>query len=387
MDLSLERTVEVRRRLAIEFEVPLISVAGTNGKGSTCAMLESIALQAGYRVGALPEARTGALRGALPHRRPAPSRREALLPHFEAVEAARGEITLTKFEFTTLAIARLLAASGARSGDPRGRAWRPLRRGQCLRCRLRGDHQHRARSHGVSRPRPRVDRLREGAHHAAWPSGDRQRPAAAAKRGRACGGDRRRPVAGRPRFQHQRRSSSSGRGAGGGSASTRWPIRPCAVPTSCSMRPARWPHSRRCANACRSPRRRCATASRLVELPGRFQIVPGQPTLVLDVAHNPHAVATLVHNLDQMGFFPRTHVVFGVMADKDIAAMLTRLAPLVDNWYFTDLPSARAAERAGDLAALARQPGSCAARGRSALCCHADPQQAHRCGDRRRRPG
>src|SRR6185369_16910409 len=42
----------------------------------------------------------------------------------------------------------------------------------------------------------------------------------------------------------------------------------------------------------------------LVELPGRFQIVPGQPTLVLDVAHNPHAVATLAQNLDQMGFYP-----------------------------------------------------------------------------------
>ena len=56
-----------------------------------------------------------------------------------------------------------------------------------------------------------------------------------------------------------------------------------------------------------------------VELPGRFQIVPGQPTLVLDVAHNPHAVAALALNLDQMGFFPRTHAVFGAMADKDIA--------------------------------------------------------------------
>ena len=47
IDLSLERVVEVRARLGIEFKVPLITVAGTNGKGSTCAMLEAIALQAG----------------------------------------------------------------------------------------------------------------------------------------------------------------------------------------------------------------------------------------------------------------------------------------------------------------------------------------------------
>ena len=42
----------------------------------------------------------------------------------------------------------------------------------------------------------------------------------------------------------------------------------------------------------------------MVELPGRFQIVPGQPALVLDVAHNPQAVAALAVNLDAMGFYP-----------------------------------------------------------------------------------
>jgi dihydrofolate synthase/folylpolyglutamate synthase len=80
-----------------------------------------------------------------------------------------------------------------------------------------------------------------------------------------------------------------------------------------------------------------------VELPGRFQIIPGQPTLVLDVAHNPHSVAALAANLDAMGFFPTTHAVFGAMADKDLAPMLARINPLVDRWYFTDLPTPRAA--------------------------------------------
>ena len=80
----------------------------------------------------------------------------------------------------------------------------------------------------------------------------------------------------------------------------------------------------------------------MVELPGRFQIVPGQPALVLDVAHNPHSVAALAANLDAMGFFPVTHAVFGAMADKDLPAMLQRVNPLIDRWYFTDLPTARA---------------------------------------------
>jgi dihydrofolate synthase/folylpolyglutamate synthase len=80
-----------------------------------------------------------------------------------------------------------------------------------------------------------------------------------------------------------------------------------------------------------------------VELPGRFQIIPGQPTLVLDVAHNPHAIAALTANLDAMSYHPRTHAVFGAMADKDLAAMLPKISPLIDHWYVCDLPTPRAA--------------------------------------------
>ncbi len=80
----------------------------------------------------------------------------------------------------------------------------------------------------------------------------------------------------------------------------------------------------------------------MVQLPGRFQIMPGQPAVVLDVAHNAHSVAALVANLDAMGYFPVTHAVVGVMADKDVKDMLQRMAPLVNCWYFTDLPTSRA---------------------------------------------
>ena len=109
-----------------------------------------------------------------------------------------------------------------------------------------------------------------------------------------------------------------------------------------------------------------------VELPGRFQIIPGQPTLVLDVAHNPHSVAALAANLDAMGFFPTTHAVFGAMADKDLAPMFAKVAPLIDRWYFTDLPLARAATGA-DL--LARWTAQNTRRDASAQA-HADPMQA-----------
>jgi dihydrofolate synthase/folylpolyglutamate synthase len=80
-----------------------------------------------------------------------------------------------------------------------------------------------------------------------------------------------------------------------------------------------------------------------VEWSGRFQMLPGQPAVVLDVAHNPHSVAALAHNLDAMGYFAVTRAVMGAMADKDLQAMVQRLQPLVEHWYFCDLPSPRAA--------------------------------------------
>jgi dihydrofolate synthase / folylpolyglutamate synthase len=112
----------------------------------------------------------------------------------------------------------------------------------------------------------------------------------------------------------------------------------------------------------------------LVELPGRFQIVPGQPALVLDVAHNAHAVAALSANLDAMGFFPTTHAVFGAMADKDLAPMFAKIGPLVDRWYFTDLPTPRAASAQALLEKWRAQPG----RRDVPASTHANPEEALR---------
>jgi dihydrofolate synthase / folylpolyglutamate synthase len=52
----------------------------------------------------------------------------------------------------------------------------------------------------------------------------------------------------------------------------------------------------------------------------------------------------LAANLDAMGFYPATHAIFGAMADKDVAPMLQRMLPLVEHWYFTHLPTPRAAK-------------------------------------------
>lgn len=349
MDLSLERTVEVRRRLGFGFPMPLISVAGTNGKGSTCAMLERIALCAGYRVGLYqkPELVHFEERCRVDGQ---PVAADALLPHFAAVEQARGDITLTKFEFTTLAIARLLALSGVDlvilevGLGARFDAVNAFDADCVVITSIDLDHMEFLGPDRESIGFEKAHIMRAGkpaivsdpvppqsvVDHAAavgadlWlvgrdfnTSGDQQQWAWAGRQRRYAG------LAYPSLRGANQLLNAAGALAAFESLRERLPITAQAVRSGLAT----------------------------VELPGRFQIVPGQPTLVLDVAHNPHAVATLVHNLDQMGFFPRTHVVFGAMADKDLAGMFTRLAPLVDHWHFTDLPGARSA-RAQDLAAL-----------------------------------
>jgi dihydrofolate synthase/folylpolyglutamate synthase len=93
-----------------------------------------------------------------------------------------------------------------------------------------------------------------------------------------------------------------------------------------------------------------------VALPGRFQVLPGKPAIVLDVAHNPHAAAVLAQNLGNMGYFPYTYAVFGAMRDKDIAGVLARLKGEIDHWCVTDLPLPRAAS-AEELEAALREAG------------------------------
>jgi dihydrofolate synthase/folylpolyglutamate synthase len=90
------------------------------------------------------------------------------------------------------------------------------------------------------------------------------------------------------------------------------------------------------------------TGLALVELPGRFQVLPGRPAVILDVAHNPHAAATLAQNVGNMGFAPFTYAVFGIMQDKDIDGVIAAMAPHVDHWCVADLPSPRTA-RASEL--------------------------------------
>lgn len=365
MDLSLERTVEVRRRLGLAFNVPLISVGGTNGKGSTCAMLEAIALRAGYRVGLYqkPELVHFTERCRVGGR---PVAADALLPHFAAVEKARAEITLTKFEFTTLAIASLLAHEALDvvilevGLGGRFDAVNAFDADCAVITSIALDHTEFLGPDRESIGFEKAHIMRPGKPAVL---SDPQPPQSVIAHAAAIGADL--WQVGRD-FNHsgdRQQWGWSGRGrryAGLAYPSLRGAnqlLNAAGVLAAFEALRSVLPIS---AQAIRSG---LAT----VDLPGRFQIVPGQPALVLDVAHNPQAVGALALNLDAMGFYPRTFAVFGAMRDKDIAGLLQRMRPLVDAWYLCDLPTARAA-RADELAQILG--------GDADTHCHATPAQA-----------
>jgi dihydrofolate synthase/folylpolyglutamate synthase len=341
MDLSLERTVEVRRRLGIEFTMPLVVVAGTNGKGSTCAMLESIALQAGYRVGLYqkPELVHFTERCRVDGR---PVDADALLPHFDAVEQARGDITLTKFEFTTLAIARLLSQApldlvilevglGGRYD-----AVNAFDADCSVITSIDLDHTEFLGPDRESIGFEKAHVMRTGRPAIV---GDPLPPASVVDHAREIGADL--WLAGRD-FRHDGdRQQWNWAGRGRRYNGLAFPaLRGANQLLNASAALAAFESLRErlpiTAQAVR-------TGLALVDLPGRFQVVPGQPALVLDVAHNPQSVAALALNLDAMGFYPRTRAVFGAMRDKDIAGALAKIRPLIDAWHVCTLPTARAA--------------------------------------------
>jgi len=348
IDMTLARVEQMRDRLGLRFTAPVVTVAGTNGKGSTCAMLESIALQAGYRVGLYikPHFMDFEERCRVGGQSVSP---ESLLPHFEAVEAARGEVALTYFEFTTLAILRRLAQEpldlvilevglGGRLD-----AVNAIDADVSVITSIDLDHVEYLGPDRESIGREKAGILRTGRPAVC---SDPVPPASIAAEAERLGVDLRqsgkdfRFEGDRQQWRWQGRSKRYAGLAYPALRGANQLLNAAGVLAAFEALNERMPIS---AQAVRS-------GLAMVELPGRFQVLPGQPAVVLDVAHNPHAVATLAQNLDQMGFSPRTHAVFGAMGDKDLDEVLAKIAPWIDHWHFCDLPTPRAATSA-DLAA------------------------------------
>jgi dihydrofolate synthase/folylpolyglutamate synthase len=352
IDMGLDRVKTVADRMGLTFDCPVITVAGTNGKGSTCAMLEAILLESGYRTGVYTSPHLVDFEERCRVRGDIASAAD-LVTAFARVEKARAQpdgVSLTYFEFTTLAILQLLVDAkldvvvlevglGGRLD-----AVNIIDTDCAIITSIDLDHME-----FLGPDRESIGREKAGIMRTGRPVvvSDPMPPQSVLDHAQALGADL-------WRFGHDFNFSGDKQQWGWAGRGRRYSglaypalrganqlVNASGVLAALTALRERLPVT---AQAVRS-------GLAFVELPGRFQIIPGQPTLVLDVAHNPHSVAALTANLDAMGFFPTTHAVFGAMADKDLTPMFSKIGPLINKWYFTDLPTPRAAS-AQDLRAM-----------------------------------
>lgn len=374
IDMGLDRVRIVARRMGLALRCPVITVAGTNGKGSTCVMLEAIFRESGYRTGVYTSPHLVHFEERLRLDGQAVKASD-LMTSFARVEQARSTqgdaVSLTYFEFSTLAILDAMQHSDMDVAilevglGGRLDAVNIIDADCAIITSIDLDHtallgpdresigrekagiMRTGRPVVVSDPVPPQSVLDHALEIGAdlWRvgvdfnvSGDKQQWGWAG-RGRRYSGLAYPALRGANQLVNA-----------GGVLAALTALREQLPVTAQSVR----------------------NGLVFVDLPGRFQIVPGQPTLVMDVAHNPHAAAALALNLDAMGFFPRTHAVFGLMQDKDLLAMLARMGPLIDAWYFTDLPT----ERARSGADLCTQWKAFNTRKDATASVHPDPESA-----------
>lgn len=347
IQLGLERVAAVRAALKPDPDAVVITVGGTNGKGSCCAMLEAILLAEGYRVGCYTS----------PHLLRYNERvridgkdasDEALVAGFNAVEAARGDTPLTYFEHGTLAAWAVFAAQkldviilevglGGRLD-----AVNVIDADCALVTSVALDHMDY-----LGDTREAIGFEKAGIFRADRPAvcGDPQPPASllahaasigaqlwVSGRDFGFGGDRQ-------QWGYWRYPAPQSQGALVKRAGLAYPalrgtnqlLNASAVITVLDTLRDRVPVSMQAIRQ----------GLMLVDVPGRFQVLPGRPAVVLDVAHNPQAAGVLAENLGSMGFYPETWAVFGMLGDKDVDGVLGLIKDRVDHWLLADLPGPR----------------------------------------------
>jgi dihydrofolate synthase/folylpolyglutamate synthase len=341
IDMGLERVAKVKRRLKIRFECPVITVGGTNGKGSTCAMLESILRQADYRVGLYTSPHLLRFNERVRINGEAVED-AALVAAFEAIEAQRGEISLTYFEFTTLAAMRLFAAAGLDAVvlevglGGRLDAVNVIDADVAVVTSIDIDH-----TDYLGSTREQIGFEKAGIFRSGRTAicGDPKPPVSLVRHAQSIGADLRmigrdfRYARGDDHWDFSGRIQSRESLAYPGLRGAIQLLNAATALAALEALAARLPVTTQQINA----------ALTTLDLPGRFQVLPGRPCVILDVAHNPQAAHALAENLDGMEACRHTYAVFGAMRDKDIDGVIARLRDRIDYWCVTDLDLPRAA--------------------------------------------
>ncbi len=332
-----------------------ITVSGTNGKGATVAMLDAILRAAGYKVGAYTSphlirynerVRIGGVEAT----------DAALCAAFERVDAARGDVPLTYFEFGTLAAFELFARAGIDVAvlevglGGRLDAVNGIDADAAIVTSIGIDHVQ-----WLGATRAAIGREKAGIFR-------RDRPAACADPAPpACIGEVAREVGARL-YQRDRdffveRTDNSWSFRAGDILRAGLPYPALrgdyqldnaagalmALEALSETLPVSQAHIRQGLLA--------------AAVPGRFQVLPGLPLRVLDVAHNPDAVQRLAQTLRQQTVAGRTLAVFGMLRDKDIAGVARSMRDIIDAWYVTARAATERGATADEIAQAVAQAG------------------------------
>jgi dihydrofolate synthase/folylpolyglutamate synthase len=351
--MGLDRVHEVAKRMRLTPPPVTFTVGGTNGKGSTCAYLECILSEAGYRTGLYTS----------PHlmrynERVRVGLEEAddatLAASFERVEAARGDTQLTYFEFGTLSALSVFADAKVEAAilevglGGRLDAVNIVDADVAIVASVDLDHQA-----FLGNDRETIAFEKAGIFRTGRPAifGDTFPPQRLVDHAKAIGANLQ--VLGQD-FRYQ-------------TADRQWDFfgrngakRALPIP---ALR-GRW----QLKNASSALAALAEVEDRLpvslgeikqgltqVRLPGRLQVLPGRPSVVLDVGHNPHAARNLADGLGDMGFFENTFAVFAILADKDIGGVIEAMRDRIDRWYVCAAQAERAAPAAMVAEALAKR--------------------------------
>ena len=350
MSGGLDRVRAVWQRMGVKWEPVTVTVAGTNGKGSTCAYLERILLESGYRTGLFTSPHLLAYNERVRVRGEDASD-EALVDSFERIDRARGGTTLTYFEFGTLAALDAFAQSKVEAAilevglGGRLDAVNIIDADCAIVAAVDLDHQAL-----LGNDRESIGFEKAGIFRKARPAivSDPQPPDRLLAHARDVGADLQ-------VIDHDFRYEASERqwdfiGRRGTKRALpmpalrgRWQLRNASAALAALDELAdRLPVSL-------GEVKRGLT---LVRLPGRLQVLPGRPSIVLDVAHNPQAARALAEGLGDMGFFENTLGVFAILSDKDVGGVVDAMRGRIDRWYAASSDSDRAAPTARVVEAL-----------------------------------
>jgi dihydrofolate synthase/folylpolyglutamate synthase len=339
IELGLDRVAEVRDRLDLNPAWPILTVGGTNGKGSTCAYLEAALQAAGYRTGCYTSPHLLRYNERV-HIDGAEVSDEALVAAFAAVESARVGIPLTYFEHGTLAAVWLFARAGIDAAilevglGGRLDAVNIFDADCSVITSVDLDHQDYL---GHTREAIGYEKAGIMRPHRPCVCIDPDPPASLVTHAEAVG-------AGLLRLGHEIGIETGQDGWRCRVGQRAYP----ALPQPVMVGRCQYHNAAAAVAALHVLRERLPVPAQALRAgiaqarcPGRFQILPGAPVMVLDVAHNPNAALALAENLAALAGSSKVIAVFSMLRDKDVKGVAGIMAPHVRTWHAAGLAGPR----------------------------------------------